>query len=357
MTTKLLKIICYSNTFKLLFILINILLPYNKFTGIIFAQTNFKIVTIDNIRYVDKLASIAIEPLRLLEIEFGEKENNVGGYQQDKNLETSGVPYAFFTLLDELYVLDWANKSIKKFQIATGKGNLVLDLKDKIEDIIRDFCITKDENFYLLSGVSGKVYKINKKGEKLLEIEGLLDANAIGMDRKGNLIVDFSVQQKILVFSQNGELINTIFLPNDYIYHVCMNTDKENNIYSIYGNEKILHLAKYSLDKESKPNILATFTNYIPTEFKTRIISGKVIGLDENDNVYIEIVIVDEDGVRFSNRIFKLNNEGKIINSKEILVKPYLSPDLPRYMIVYKNSSILSFYVNDGKWIVIKWEI
>lgn len=315
----------------------------------------FGVTMVDMMRYEAGLASVAVKPVEFLRIPFGKNDDQIGGHELDIGHRTEGVPFAFQGLKDgSVWILDSINGKLKHFA-ADGKLIEAVAWKNHAEarpPVIRDFAFGPKGGFYLLCATDGKVELIDEKGQASVEIEGLLDAWAVGADPKGNVLVKSPVLNSVLRFNPQGELIEQYEHPDLSVY-----TDLEGNPYGLRGDDENAVLVKAKTASPVAEIELAKFPLEVAKERKAHYVSRQILGIDAEQRIYVELIACDDDGIIHQNRIVKLSPTGKELGRIEFFSKPYMAPDLPRRATVMPDGRILSFLMDDKGWALITWQI
>lgn len=302
-------------------------------------------VKINSLKYHEHM-QYATEPEDYLTIGFGTGIGQVGGPEQDKEVYTPGVPFAFRSAAEgKVWVLDSINKKLKLFT-AEAEVERQLDLS-KMGEVVRDFVVMSEGGFWFLNGVNGMAYRTDADGKILGEIEGFESARAIGINSMGELMVDYPIMQTILRFDSE-DLLKDHFIADESL---SLYTNRHGQLYGlrIDGAD-----AQLFLRQNASPAVELSLAE-IPYESEFEGVTyagGSIMGLDAAGNVYFSLIACDEMGNIYSERLYIADEKGQIINWLEILTKPYMSYDLPRERVVTDDGRVMSFYVADGKYIL-----
>ncbi|MFZ2957188.1 MAG: hypothetical protein WA705_09880 [Candidatus Ozemobacteraceae bacterium] len=320
------------------------------------ATATFNVAMVDMIRYEAGLASSAQKPSELLRLSFGAGDANIGGCDQDLEHRTEGVPYAYIPLADgSVWVLDSIQAKIKRFS-PDGKLMATVPIKnhgDAVKPFIRDFALAPKDGFYLLCVTDGKVERISATGEQVVEIEGLNDTLAIGSDCKGNVLVRNNMLKGILRFNPEGELVERYEDQTDLSEY----SDLEGRPYGVRGDDLNAVVFKTKTASPVEELELAKFPLELPKDRGAHYVSRKILGVDAAQNIYVELVACDDDGVIHQNQIVKLSPTGTILSKTEMISSPYIAVDLPRRLTVMPDGRVMGFSVDPKGWALVFYKL
>jgi hypothetical protein len=320
------------------------------------AAADFSIVTVHHQRLEQTLASSALEPELLLSLPFGKAPAQVAGAAEDEKRLTDGVPYAFRVAADSsIWLLDSANGALKRFSpVGTLLGSVPLPgVSSHTMPIYKDFAFGPQQNLYLYCSTDKKVYLVKPSGEIIVEIEGLGDTQRIESDPQGNLVVENPVLGGVLRFSPAGTLIEktapglagTAF------------TDSQGRLYILERGETTGTLQRLIDIKANTRETLATFSLELPPERQVVIAGLKLIGTDASGNCYILLFGTDSDGVLHAQRVYTIAPDGTLMNRRNILTIPFLSPDLPRHFAIAPDGRLIAFSANETHYRLLKYSL
>ncbi len=312
---------------------------------------SFETVMVDTLNFESGLASVAVPPEDFLKIPFGKGPEQVGGDNEDTKHMTEGVPYTFLPIKDgSVWVLDSINQSVKRFD---PKGALVTDIPfgklhgDK-PSIVRDFCPAPEDGAYLLCATDGKIERVDANGKLVLEIEGLRDAWSIGADPKGNVLVNHPAMNALLRFNPQGEILEKY----DSMPDVGPFCDKDGKPYGMRAEESRVVLFKVTVASPAATVDLAEILLDLPKDRGAHFVSQKVLGTDSSENVYVEVTACDDDGVIHKSKLVRFDPSGKLLKQMDYRPIPFLSPDLPRHMVVTPDGEVMCFRVEEKNFVL-----
>ncbi|HEY9071991.1 MAG TPA: hypothetical protein VIV61_17155 [Candidatus Ozemobacteraceae bacterium] len=326
-----------------------------SFSGAVSAAP-FTTVMVNGMQYEASLASSAVAPKDLCSIPFGTADANVGGDAQDLEHRTEGAPTAFRAMPDgSLWVLDTVNQAAKQF---SADGSFITSFKFPGSGAatfahMRDFAVIPTGGFYLYNSTEGIVERVDEKGVSAVQIEGLPDSFEIGADSKGNLLVVNPVMQSLLRFNPAGELIEKY----DGQTHLSAIVDKNDKPLGVRFDDAMAELFRADTASPVAEVSIARFPLELPKERKAHYVSAKLIGADAKANVYLELIACDDNGVVHQHRVLRLSSEGKTLGQADLLVIPFLAPDMVRHMTATPDGKILGFRSDTKSWIPITYDI
>lgn len=326
-----------------------------SFPGAASAQP-FTTVVVNGMQYESALASSAVAHKDICSIPFGTAENNVGGDLQDTEHHTEGAPTAFRPLADgSFWVLDAVNQLLKHF---AADGTLIKSLVypgsgGKTYAHMTDFVVIPAGGFYVYNSTEGVVERIDEKGMPVVQIEGLPDSREIGIDGKGNLLVVNPVMQSLLRFNPEGELIEKY----DDQTHLSPIVDAADKPLGVKFDDLNAELVRADAASPAAEVSIAKFPLDLPKDRNAHYVSAKLIGSDAKKNVYLELIACDDNGIVHRQRVLRIGSEGKIISQADLLVIPFLAPDMVRHMTVSPDGSLFGFRSDGKSWIPISYTL
>ncbi|HNW35772.1 MAG TPA: hypothetical protein PKM25_12615 [Candidatus Ozemobacteraceae bacterium] len=324
-----------------------------SFSGAASAEP-FKTVLVNGMQYESALASSAIAHTDICAIPYGPADNNVGGDKQDAGHRTEGAPTAFRPVADgSFWLLDTVNQKMKHF---AADGKLIASLGfpgsgGKNFVYMRDLAVIPTGGFYLYNSTDGIVERVDAKGVSAVQIEGLPDSSEIGVDSKGNMLVANPVMQSLLRFNPEGELIEK-YDGQTYLSPVVDSNDRP---LGVKFDEVQAELVRADTASPVAEVSIAKFPLELPKERKAHYVSAKLIGSDARHQVYLELVACDDNGVIHQQRVLRLSSEGKVISQADLLVIPYLAPDMVRHLIATPDGKLFGFRSDGKAWIPISY--
>lgn len=292
----------------------------------------------------------AQRPEVLIKIPLGEAISEIGSSQQDEERFTEGVPFAFRSFENKVWVLDSANKQLKLFSPARGlEKNISLASYGKV---VRDFAFAGNGDFWLLSPIEGFIYRIDSSGKQKSVIEGFFDAASIESSEK-NLLVDMPMMASVLTFGEKetlnkqmpygASLSPVTGIGNKLLGLSLKDRNAILNLRIVASPPQDLQLAKFPLEiKNSKVNYAG----------------GEIVGKDKAGNIYLNLVAChSENGAIYRDRFYKCSPSGRIISFADVIRVPCLAPDLPRKQVVTQNGKILTFYLEPGKYVLATYKL
>ena len=313
------------------------------------AEPKTDVKLINQLKY-NKLMFEAMPGKKIIEVPFGIRNEQVAGDEQDLERLTPGVPFAFRAIdSDAVWILDSVNKALKLFK-TPGKLESVIDLS-QFGTIVRDFAISKTGDIWLLNTIEGFIYQINSKGELLAKIEGFQDASSIEISSDGNLLVRMPLKTEILKFNSN----NCLEKRYESEGTLSLFENEKDQILGIKMAPKKIELYVRKFGEGFEDSILASFD--LPAKMSKATFAGaEIIGRDNQENIYLNLIACDNDGVIYMDRLYKCSKSGKTLAQKDILVIPSLAPDLPREKIVTPEGCILTFYDDKPNYCLVKYQ-
>ncbi|MDD2624716.1 MAG: hypothetical protein PHF29_05140 [Candidatus Riflebacteria bacterium] len=308
-------------------------------------------VMINNLKYHKNMAAAQMPGL-LYEVPFGNGKDEVGGFLQDLDRYTEGMPWTFRPVSnDKVWVLDSVNKRLKLF----GKDNKVekqIVLAEMGVNVM-DFAVYNNETFAFFNNVSGEIFVTDKNGEIKNVLRGFVTATSMEFNAKGELLIALPVAKGKVCVDQVGQL-RGIYSGNQTL----------STIESTAGGLYCLQFADKKAELFIQKGYNATSTVKI-AEFEYELThtkdvwfsGGEVYGCDANGNVYLGLVVCDIDGIIYRERIYKCTPEGKKLGSVDIISSPVLSPAAPRKRVIAPNGRILTANYNEDLYMISYHEI
>lgn len=310
-----------------------------------------KPIMINNLKYHKNMAAAQM-PSLLYEIPFGNEKDEVGGFLQDLERYTEGMPWTFRPVSeDKVWVLDSVNKRLKLF----GKDNKVENqiVLAEMGLNIMDFAVYKNDTFAFFNNVSGEIFVTDKNGEIKNVLKGFVTATSMEFNSKGELLVALPVAKGKVCVDQVGQL-RGIYAGNQTLSII------ESTAGGLYGLQFADKKAELFIQKDYN----ATSTLKI-AEFEYELIhskdvwfsGGEVYGCDEKGNVYVGLIVCDIDGIIYRERIYKCTPEGKKLGSVDIISSPVLAPAAPRKRVIASNGQILTANYSEDLYMISYHEI
>ncbi|MBP7634060.1 hypothetical protein KBA41_07800 [Candidatus Ozemobacteraceae bacterium] len=316
----------------------------------------FSVVMVNGMQYEAALASSSVAHKDICSIPYGTADNCVGGDMQDAEHRTEGAPTAFRPIADgSFWVLDTINQKLKHFARdgkpletlpypGTGEKNFVH---------ITDLAVNPNGGFYLFNATDGIVERVDAKGASVVQIEGLADSREVGVDSKGNLLITNPVMQSLLRFNPEGELIEKY----DGQTHLSPIVGADDKPLGVKFDEQNAELVKADTASPVAEVSLAKFPLDLPKERKANYVSAKLIGSDAKNQVYLELVACDENGVVHRHRVLRLAADGEVLSQADLLMIPFLAPDMVRHLTVTPDGTLFGFRSDGKSWIPISYDL
>ncbi|MFZ2960924.1 MAG: hypothetical protein WA705_28935 [Candidatus Ozemobacteraceae bacterium] len=325
------------------------------FSGTASAQS-FKAVMVNGMQYEATLASSAVAHKDICTIEYGKADNNVGGDKENTNRRTEGAPTAFRPLADgSFWVLDTINQKAKQF---AADGKLIYSFAFPVSSKksfahMSDLAVIPTGGFYLYNSSNGIIDRVDAKGVSVVQIEGLPNSREIGVDSKGNLLVVNPVLRSLLRFNPAGELIER-YDGQTYLSPIVDAGDKPLGV-----KHDDMQAELFRADNASPAAVvsIAKFPLALPKESKAHYVSARLIGSDSKKNVYLELVACDKNGVVHQHRVLRISSEGKTLSKADLLVIPFMSPDMVRHLTATPDGKIFGFRSDRKSWIPIAYTL
>ncbi len=316
----------------------------------------FSSVMVNGLQYEAALASSAVAHKDICSIPFGTADNCVGGDMQDIEHRTEGAPTAFRPVADgSFWVLDTVNQKLKHFardgkllQAMTFPGSSARYFVH-----MTDMAVNPKGGFYLYNATDGVVERIDAKGASIVQIEGLPDSREVGVDSKGNMLVTNPVMQSLLRFNPEGELIEKY----DGQTHLSTSVGADDKPLGVKFDDRNAELVRAETASPVVEITLAKFPLDLPMERKAHYVSAKLIGADAKNQVYLELVACDENGVVHRHRVLRLAGDGKVLAQADLLMIPFLAPDMVRHLTVAPDGTLFGFRSDGKSWIPISYDL
>lgn len=288
----------------------------------------------------------AQKPVIIMQIPFGTADKAVGGSEQDTEIYSEGVPFAFRPMKDKtVWILDSVNYALKNFS-AQGKLLQKISIKDYGE-IVRDLVVAEGGSFWLLSPLEGFIHRLAPDGKHISKIEGFQEARAIEAGNNGELLVDMPMMSSVLRFGAD-----------ELLKEACSYDLGLSLIEGVGG--KLLGLEMS--DKNVKlflRNQVTPVQNLVLAEFPltgfpedVTYAGAELLGRDSKHNLYLNLIACNKDGVIFRDRIYKCSIVGKVKSQIDILTVPCLTPDIPRTRVVTPDGRIMTFFIKDDSYVL-----
>lgn len=301
-----------------------------------FAQeSDFKLI--NNLRY-NKIMYDAVPYTQVMKIAIGSKLENVGGFEQDKRGMSGGLPMAFRPTPknDSVWVLDAINDYLKLFK--SGKPIKSISLKKM--GFVTDFAFNSEGKMAFLNQNTGNIFITDEKGNITRTINGFESALSIEFANNKELLVFSPLSGGVVRLSINGEILD-IYKGDQSL----SNYSSEKGLWGLecYGGTVAKLFVIDFVTKKKKILAEIPFNKYKDVEYK----GGNIYGFDEKGNVYFGLTACNPDGIIYRDRIYKCNQNGKILKEMDVIDKPVRSPDLPRHRVVCSDGRIMTFYSDE----------
>ena len=296
-------------------------------------EEEFKLI--NHLRYYKTMYD-AHEADELMRIPYGLKPENVGGEDQDSKKECQGVPMAFRPTenSDEVWILDSINRGLKLFK----SGKLLKHIKIKQEmGFISDFAFNKKGKIALLNQNVGNVYIINDNGNLIKNISGFQCANSLEFVSENTLLIDSPLSHGKVKLSIDGDLLGVY--ESDQTLSVY---SSEKGVWGLdcYGGQVAKLFVRPNNGKTIKVIAEFPYKDYEDVEYK----GGNIYGFDKDGNIYFGLVACNPEGIIYRDRIYKCNQNGKVLKEIDVLSKPFMSPNLPRHRVACPDGRVLTFH-------------
>ncbi len=306
--------------------------------------------TINGLKYYKTMFS-AVSPETWLRIPMGKSENSVAGVDEDEEIATEGVPWAFrASNAEKIWILDTLNGAIKLFD-KNGSVEKTIDIS-AYGKRINDMAVAVDEKFFaLLDSTEGSLTLIKETSEKVFSVKGFVAARAIEFTPDGSLLVNSPMDGGVVVVDSNGQ--RTGKFESDQ--GVSLFQDAGKKLMGIEISEKSARL--FHRNQEGK-KYLADF-DYKDAPAGVTFAGGEILGFDKAGNVYLELIACDSIGYIYRERLIRCKADGKDASHVDVFTMPYMSPELPRRRIVSPEGKVIGFHVDetDGKYVLVSYSI
>lgn len=314
------------------------------------------VVKINGVRYTSEMAKGAVKEAGSVSINFGSQDKNVGGAGQDVNHATEGIPPAFVPVKDgAVWILDSLNGKIKRFSADGTFSAAVPLLKEVFPEAatVRDIAPAPEGGFYVLSPVEKMIKRIDKQGKEIMAVEGMEDIQSISADSRGFLLVSDPAKNALMCFNPAGELDWNLA----GIEGLTPISDKAGLPYGMKGDDTKATLFQVTDVKSGAIKELASFNLDFPPDKKVTFANHRILGTDETGFIYVELPATDPNGVIYQHRMYKVSADGKQVSFKEVLVKPFFSPGLPRDFAVLANGRIMGYSADEMSYQLITYDL
>lgn len=307
-----------------------------------FAEAEFKMINF--LRYYKTMYN-ATPYTQLMQIPLGSGIENVGGIEQDTKNLSRGLPMAFRPTKkpNEVWVLDSINESLKLFK--SGRINRRINLNKM--GFIQDFAINNEGNMAFLNRMTGNIFVTDNKGNILKTIPGFQDANSIEFKSNKELLVVSPLSKGVVSVSTEGPVL-AVYEADQSL----SNFSSEKGIWGLDcfgGTLAKLYVRSTDFSFDNPVKVIAEFPlkgAYEGVEYK----GGNIYGFDEEGNIYFGLIACDLDGIIYRDRIYKCDQNGKVLKEMDVIDNGVLSPDLPRHRIACPDGKIMTFYSDEIKY-------
>ncbi len=298
---------------------------------------------INNLRYYKTMYD-AIPYNQFMRIEIGSKPENVGGFEQDKRNMSGGLPMAFRPTdnPEEAWILDSINDSLKLFK----SGKLVRRISLSAMGFVDDFAMATTGQMAFLNRSKGEVYVTDDKGDIKNTIKGFEYANSIEFASNNDLLIISPMAKGVVRVSLEGTSLGLYEADQS-----LSNYSSEKGVWGLecYGGTLAkLYVRTTDFTFDNPVKVVAEFPlkAYPGVEYK----GGNIYGFDAEGNVYFGLIACDPDGIIFRDRIYKCDQNGKVLKEMDVIDKAVRSPELPRHRIVCPDGRIMTFYSDESKY-------
>jgi hypothetical protein len=310
---------------------------------------------VNGIQFHAPMLEKAVVPQPYLNISFGKGPAEVGGSLQDGNYATEGVPVAFLPQKDgSIWVLDAVLRRLQCFG-PTGKHLKTISLETvaAASPPVRDFAPGPEFGFYLLDPAENMIKRLDKDGKLLASIEGLGDVRTIAADATGHVFAADSFSDGILCFNPAGELVWQI----SGMDGLSPYTDGRGHPYGLKGEEA--NAVLFRVDDPTAKTIveLGKFPLEFPPDQNVTYAQHRILGIDDNGNVYFELLATNPDGVVFLHRFYRVSPDGKKILHREVQIQPFFAPDITRDFVVLPEGRILGFTADETTYRLLSYDL
>lgn len=284
------------------------------------------------------------------QFEFGTKPENVGGTQQDPGHFTEGFPPAFRggSFEKEVWILDANNNALKLFE----NGKLKKNIDIKYVGHAFDFAISQDnKNMVFLDRTSGNVYVADKDGKQTAKVSGFEYATSVEFNHKNEILVVHPMGQGIVKLGLDGKEIAKYSADQ-----TTSNFENEKGLWGLDGvhTNTIKLFVRTGVDpKDVKVLAEFPFKEYKDVEYK----GATIFGFDKKGNVYFGLVACDPNGVVYRDRLYKCDQNGKVLKEMDVIDQSLLSPNVPRHRLVNKFGRVIALDADVEKFYIRGWNM
>ena len=308
-------------------------------------------VILNNLRYTPDMQK-AIKPRSLVKIPWGTEQNQVGGFNQDKEHLTEGMPWTFRALdNDKFWVLDSVNKKLKLFN-KEGKCERFIVLSEMGRNIY-DFAFSKDGVFAFYNNITGQIFLVNKDGKLVKTLNGFITATSIEFAKDGNMLIALPTAKGKVKIAQDGQLMG-IYPSNENLS--VIESDK-GGLYGLNFSGKKAELTLRTGLEEKDTKVLTTINYDKPQEHEVWYTGGAIYGKDVKGNVYFALIVCDKDGIIYSDRIYRCSPDGKILGSVDVVTDPELTSGLPRNRVITPDGKVCSASYDENSYMIYFYQI
>lgn len=314
-------------------------------SSMVHAEVEYKLI--NSYRYYKTMYEAAL-PTDYMSFAFGSGNDNIGGYEEDAERNTEGLPNAFRVGSEkgQMWILDNVNAALKLFYY--GKCTKSIDIK-KFENI-HDFTVSSSGKIAFLNRDKGIVFVTDDKGEVTSEFKGFECANSI----------EFTADDDMLIFSPLAGGVARVSvigaLKDMYKADDSLSTyETEKGIWGIEHNYS--DVAKLYIRTGVEPENVKILAEIPFKDFKDVVYKGaEIYGFDAEGNVHFGLVATDPDGIIYRERLYKCSPDGKILSEKDVIAPlPAMSPSLPRHRVVTPDGTVIGFYADGKNYYLCKW--
>lgn len=319
------------------------------FTGAVCAQDDSNYTFIGDLKY-NQVMLDAAKPESAAVFDFGTEPEKVGGHEQDFNRNTDGFPTAFRggNTDSEIWVLDSLNGVLKLFNDKKLKKSI--DIKKM--GIVYDFAISSDNEYIaFLNRTTGSVYVTDPSGKVLTTVSGYEYATSIEFAPDNHILIVHPMGQGIVKLDVNGALKDTYISDG-----TLSNIANEKGLWGLDGiftNNAKLFVRSGTATDSVKVLAEIPFKDFEGVEYK----GGNIYGFDEKGNLYFGLVACDPNGVIYRDRLYKCNQEGKILKELDILDHSVISPNVPRHRTVNTFGRVYSLDADFDHYYLRSWNM
>ncbi|MEZ7891676.1 MAG: hypothetical protein QMC67_08000 [Candidatus Wallbacteria bacterium] len=299
-------------------------------------------------------------------VKYGAKDNEISP-RVINEAKSSIMPNPGCFALDSsenIFVADELGQKILKITKGGSTKECVLKYNKApiYNNFISDIAISNSGFVYLADAESNKIHKFDDNGNLINTLGQTKDGKPIikkikniFTDNKSNLIAIDMLEPKAVVFDESGALTKEVKLPiSDVSFSYAYCTNSQDKIYVT-----ALEPNRFRIANAEKTDEIILNYSHESKNGKDRIVDGKLIGFDAKDNVYVRIVLANEDGAVSQNWIMKFSNDAKLL--KKIAV-PYYDVDeqpliLAEQCFVLKEDVIMTYKEEEKTFDFITYEL